>query len=41
MKPVLKFMTETIPAASLGADADFPDILTGSNIQNKTEFFFG
>ncbi len=39
MKPVLKFMTETIPAASLGADADFPDILTGSNIQNKTEFF--
>lgn len=39
MKPVLKFVTETIPSASLGADADFPDILTGSNIQNKTEFF--
>lgn len=38
MKPTLEFRTEKMYKSNLGTDADFPDILTGINIQNKTEF---
>lgn len=38
MKPTLELKQETMRMGDLGTDADFPDIMAGLNLQNKTEF---
>lgn len=39
MKPSLTFQTEIFNVSERGAESSVPDLITGSNIQNKTNFF--
>ena len=39
MKPSLTFQTEVFNISDRGEESSVPDLIAGSNIQNKTKFF--
>lgn len=39
MKPILTFQEETFTVSDLGPASSTPDLIPGSNIQNKTHFY--
>lgn len=41
MKPSLRFETSTFTVSGLGPQTSTPDLLSGTNIQNKTNFYLG